>query len=586
MKRSLAVILIGLITVVSPSFSNAAGVIDEQYSINKDGAQPDKVGVLFEESVDTLRMPTLLFASSKDKEKPLQGIDFCSSLEDPKCSTAQSVLYYALLPPCKSLSEVDCIESIYAIVPGSPARIKGVYRESIPAKVDHAYKADPENGLPQGANSGVWEIPNVKHGGNTADYVAIVSRVGAVKREGTKWVATNSGKLYGGGDFRAAIFPTNIVKDARYKSNTAKVSPMSWGGNSVEIGHPSQLPFDVCAIVGDGVCAMREPFPENVKFGMVVRFSKVISGWMHGRIDSPEIDYELTSYGTRIDMKGEATRVPILAGWASPNEFSSEVKNKYPYLANIGSGSYPGSSGEDAMEMLGVWSKVLKDTAAANPTQWIFYDLGERDIASASACIKSSKTLAGFVTTNSTTYTATPPIYNEQTGTLDYKVASPHFLPDGKVFQGNYNLYIDSKVARCIYKFSNAPISATVSITSADGGQQSVATTVVSEQSGWISLSAAGFTFSSPTLKVKFSQDPNAVAVQTPTPIVEPKAPEVTPTVEPKAPEVTPTATAQAIKPITASPKKVTITCVKGKLIKKVAAVSPKCPTGYKKKAK
>ena len=586
MKRSLAVILIGLITVVSPSFSNAAGVIDEQYSINKDGAQPDKVGVLFEESVDTLRMPTLLFASSKDKEKPLQGIDFCSSLEDPKCSTAQSVLYYALLPPCKSLSEVDCIESIYAIVPGSPARIKGVYRESIPAKVDHAYKADPENGLPQGANSGVWEIPNVKHGGNTADYVAIVSRVGAVKREGTKWVATNSGKLYGGGDFRAAIFPTNIVKDARYKSNTAKVSPMSWGGNSVDIGHPSQLPFDGCAIVGDGVCAMREPFPENVKFGMVVRFSKVISGWMHGRIDSPEIDYELTSYGTRIDMKGEATRVPILAGWASPNEFSSEVKNKYPYLANIGSGSYPGSSGEDAMEMLGVWSKVLKDTAAANPTQWIFYDLGERDIASASACIKSSKTLAGFVTTNSTTYTATPPIYNEQTGTLDYKVASPHFLPDGKVFQGNYNLYIDSKVARCIYKFSNAPISATVSITSADGGQQSVATTVVSEQSGWISLSAAGFTFSSPTLKVKFSQDPNAVAVQTPTPTVEPKAPEVTPTVEPKAPEVTPTATAQAIKPITASPKKVTITCVKGKLIKKVAAVSPKCPTGYKKKAK
>jgi hypothetical protein len=515
-------------------------------------------------------MPTLLFANALDKEKPSQGIDFCSSLEDPKCSTAQFVLYYALLPPCKSLSEVDCIESIYAIVPGSPARIKGVYRESIPAKVDHAYKADPENGLPQGANSGVWEIPNVKHGGNTADYVAIVSRVGAVKREGTKWVATNSGKLYGGGDFRAAIFPTNIVKDASYKSNTAKVSPKSWGGNSVEIGHPSQLPFDVCAVVGDGICAMRQAFPQNVKFGMVVRFSKVISGWMHGRIDSPEIDYELTSYGTRIDMKGEATRVPILAGWASPNEFSSEAKNKYPYLTNIGSGSYPGSSGEDAMEMVGVWSKVLKDTAAAYPSQWIFYDLGERDIASASACIKSSKTLAGFVTTNSTTYTATPPIYNEQTGTLDYRVASPHFLPDGKVFQGKYNLYIDSKVARCIYKFSNAPISATVSITSADGGQQSVATTVVSEQSGWLNLSAVGFTFSTPTLKVKLTQEAPA-ATPTPTPI----ATQAPAPVESAAP-------APTLKPVMA--KKIAITCVKGKLVKKVSAVNPKCPAGYKKK--
>jgi hypothetical protein len=30
--------------------------------------------------------------------------------------------------------------------------------------------------------------------------------------------------------------------------------------------------------------------------------------------------------------------------------------------------------------------------------------------------------------------------------------------------------------------------------------------------------------------------------------------------------------------------KKSTITCVKGKLIKKVTAVSPKCPAGYKKK--
>jgi hypothetical protein len=40
----------------------------------------------------------------------------------------------------------------------------------------------------------------------------------------------------------------------------------------------------------------------------------------------------------------------------------------------------------------------------------------------------------------------------------------------------------------------------------------------------------------------------------------------------------TPKATTAAAK------KMVTITCVKGKLSKKVTAVSPKCPTGYKKK--
>ena len=33
-----------------------------------------------------------------------------------------------------------------------------------------------------------------------------------------------------------------------------------------------------------------------------------------------------------------------------------------------------------------------------------------------------------------------------------------------------------------------------------------------------------------------------------------------------------------------ASTKKTTITCVKGKTAKKVTAVNPKCPSGYKKK--
>jgi len=567
MKRLLAAILVALVTLGTPALTNAAQEIDEQFSLYGTGkANPaGKIGVFFEENVDTLRMPSLLYSYQLNTGAPPSVISYCAGLKDPNCSTAEFLKYYALMPPCKSASEVDCIESLYAVAPGSPARIKGIYQESIPEKVDHPFQADPENGLPQGSVSGVWEIPNVKHGGSSTNYVAIVSRVGSLKRTGTSWSSQPPGTdPWGSADFRAAIYPIKIVRDARYKANVSAISP-----NGMGINHPSQLPFDVCAIVGDGVCAMRETFPEDVKFGIVIRFSKVINGWMHGRIDSPEIDYELTSYGTRVDMKGLSTRVPILAGWASPEDFSASDRQRNPQLNNANGGTtYPGSSGNYSMEMLGIWSKILKDTAAANPTQWIFYNLPERDIESASSCIKSSKTLAGFVTTNSTTYTATPPIYNEQTGTLDYKVASPHYLVDGKVFQGKYNLYIDSKVARCIYKFSNAPISASVSITSSDGGQQSVATTVVNEKNGWLHLSAAGFTFSSPTLKVKLTQDANAVAA-VPSPSAKPSA-----SAEP-APQAS----------VTPMIKRSTITCAKGKVTKKVTAISPKCPAGYKKKA-
>jgi len=35
---------------------------------------------------------------------------------------------------------------------------------------------------------------------------------------------------------------------------------------------------------------------------------------------------------------------------------------------------------------------------------------------------------------------------------------------------------------------------------------------------------------------------------------------------------------------VAAASKKITITCVKGKLTKKVTAVKPVCPKGYKKK--
>jgi hypothetical protein len=66
----------------------------------------------------------------------------------------------------------------------------------------------------------------------------------------------------------------------------------------------------------------------------------------------------------------------------------------------------------------------------------------------------------------------------------------------------------------------------------------------VSQKDEWIHLGAYGFGFSSPTLKVKFTQ---------------------------------------AAAPVVA--KKTTITCVKGKTTKKVTAVKPTCPTGFKKKA-
>jgi hypothetical protein len=78
---------------------------------------------------------------------------------------------------------------------------------------------------------------------------------------------------------------------------------------------------------------------------------------------------------------------------------------------------------------------------------------------------------------------------------------------------------------------------------------------ITNESNGWIHLGAYGFTFSSPTVRVKLSQE-------APTPAPNPK-----------------------VTKVAAPLKKFTIVCARGKAIKKVTGTNPKCPTGYKKKA-
>ena len=92
-------------------------------------------------------------------------------------------------------------------------------------------------------------------------------------------------------------------------------------------------------------------------------------------------------------------------------------------------------------------------------------------------------------------------------------------------------------------------------ILSEDGSPQ-VATQTINEKNGWLTLSAAGFTYSSPTIAVKLTQAASAVATPSPTA---------------KAPSW-----AQSTK---------TITCLKGKAKKKVSGFNPQCPSGYKKAA-
>ena len=153
-----------------------------------------------------------------------------------------------------------------------------------------------------------------------------------------------------------------------------------------------------------------------------------------------------------------------------------------------------------------------------------------------------------MVVTNASIFENGPPEYKD--GSLNYRVAGIHHNIDGSVFKGRYTYIVQSDTARCYYGFSKAPIEARVEVVSSNNSSQ-VATVLVSEKDGFIKLQADNFTFSSPTIKVKLIQNK-----ETP-----------------------------AVAPVKIIPKKsVTITCIKGKISKKIVGANPKCPTGYKKK--
>jgi hypothetical protein len=193
----------------------------------------------------------------------------------------------------------------------------------------------------------------------------------------------------------------------------------------------------------------------------------------------------------------------------------------------------------------------------------------------------STTALIGMVTTNALTYESGPPKFED--GYLNYKVAGVHSNPDGSDFIGKYDLVMDGAIARCLYGFgAKVPISATVSIVSTDAGSR-VQSTLFKDDGNWIRLGAYGFTFSSPTLKIKLAQggaaDPAKVAVKEESPAVPEKAVKVELKQEAAATNTAPSAPAEVKVIATKS-----ISCIKGKVIRKISGTNPKCPAGFKKK--
>jgi hypothetical protein len=536
-KKFLAV-LVGLtVAFGSATAVRAADTPDEQLTVPKvpvektggySGAYYDDQRTLFRAFSYVESWPTEFYTDGSQTT--------CKSATEEPCKSTNYLFFETPLSPCSDIRTRDCVASFAGksaegdwlsatLVETTTSAFKGIGTEFI-KRYNTPFTGDRSRGVPDSGYISIWKIPGLPHA-NGDEYLLIPKLNG----DHLNLAGTKSANLDVG------VFPiSRTSSEGKQESD--------------------------CFLLTEQYCLVRWPHPEGSSFRVSIKTGSKLMGWFHGRIYEPSVASSKTADGqTLVTIEGKAMRVPIIGVWSKntdlPPALDAMIEKEFVERNYVPAGStsfgYPSKNRADLATMDDrnpsftensfarylLWVQVAKDKAYSNPSTWSFRTMDS--LGQFERCVGDSG-VAGLVTTNSNAYLAGPPVFKD--GVLSYKVSSPHYDSKGAVQVGTYDLAIRSDVARCIYGFTSAPIQASISIVY-DDGQSKSATTVVSEKNNWLRLSAKGFTYSSPTVKVSLTQ-----------------------------------AGSQSAKPA-----KSTITCIKGKVTKTVTAVSPKCPSGYKKKA-
>ena len=549
MKRlgKIGVLLIS-VALISPTLAHAADIPDEQLMMPRPPVE--KTGGYsgaFYDDQSTLYRAFTYVEAWRSQNYAESGAVTCKSALDEPCASSNYVFFETPMSPCSATRTRDCVISLSGRVGDNPlvsatlveTATMDMQNYGTEAKIKYGtpFIGDAKRGIPDSGFVSVWKIPGLQHKGG--DEFLLIPKL--------------NGEFQDIQGSRPANLDVGVFAVSRVDINSRATSE--------------------CFYRSKTDCFIRWAHPADATFAVSIKTGAKIIGWFHGRLTSPEISSEKLSDGqTQINIQGAAVTVPTLAVWAKnsdlPVKLDQMIEEEFIQRGNqmAGTGFYIGdpkvratqaviddrnpSFNINFFERYMLWVEVAKDKAYASVSTWSFRTM--QDYEQYAKCIGDSG-VAGMVTTNSNAYIAGPPKF--QDGDLAYRVASPHYDSKGEVQIGTYDLAIRSDIARCIYGFSSAPIQATLSVVYADG-EAKKATTLVSEKNNWLRLSAKGFTYSSPTVKVRLTQE-KAIDMPAPNP-------------------------SASAKP--AATKKSSITCVKGKTTKKVTAINPKCPTGYKKK--
>ncbi|CAB4696369.1 MAG: hypothetical protein F2718_01530 [Actinobacteria bacterium] len=544
---------------------------------------PNQFGAVIQEGQ---ALPTVSYVlahfDAKDGDKGAYKNCATFSATDAHCLNADTLSANLMIPVCATATDFFCIQNIDFLRSDGSKEAASLLFEATTQKIP----ASPSLKTDAGGGMSIWSAPKFPHSGGNGTYLVSAS-VTYTLTKGNPSISVDS--------FNVVVTPMDMTTDAGARQNRpCEWADSSLGGNTnvsregwyCSDNMPASSSIKNCSQMLDGLCFAKKEFSPGTKLSVALRVDNRVTGWLFGRMSETQVTVSpLDEKSNLLSVQGAAQSVPTLVGFVKKKEL-----DKYPIINSRFQAQCPGwgytscaqqregfysevfiGSGRDRFGDFNMFESQIQAYSGIDPdfkqdTNWSFGSTSYNGTTSGNgSCFADRTKLLGLVTTNAPVYESGPPKMTD--GALTYRVAGAHLKADGTLFKGTYDLAIRSDVARCIYGFSSAPLQATISVTSTDGTTSEVATEAVSERDGWMRLSAANFTFSSPTIRIKLSQSA-PIAATTPAPAAA--APVAVTSVATKV---------SAKKAITS-----TITCVKGSSSKKVTAVSPKCPVGYKKK--
>ncbi len=554
--------LLSAIVVALPVLAVAAEVPEENFypTVKQEAGW---MGYNSDNSIEYSKPSSLYAMEQISMGQMPKSMYVCNSLESTDCIRPEinGYAFNSIFTECASATDTDCIESFGIKNEDGTTKLATFQRNW---GVSPVYKGDKSKLIPTGHGASSWLITDSN--GVSETYALVVGVNGYLDLRSGATQAKYDG-------FFSAIQPIKEISGLEYNGAVANVTKRGegygpgWNTNFIERG---------CQIAENGKCGYRLPFDLEKNYVLKVRLGQPVQGWLHGRMKDANVIMTTAADNSQVvEISAKPLSIPSVYGWVKWSELPPAVKELYPVGAGGTTRGYEDFvttdlasrtlltksevAGANAIKEMNLWLPLLNDKAAAMRTFWVAQTIrGELPLESQN-CVRG-KGFTGVIGTNAVVYSDGPPKFDKEEQSLNYTVGASHLDSKGDLFKGYYQLNLRSDVARCLYGFGSAPIQAKIEVSSSDG-TPSVATTVIKEKDGWLKMTAGGFTFSTPSIKVKLSQE-------APTP-----APTASPT-----PTPSPTATA---KP---AAKKITISCVKGKTTKKVTAINPKCPTGYKKK--